>query len=307
MLNQGLYREAQTSLNTVRDFLRWGASRFDEAGLFFGHGTDNAWDEAVALISQVLRLPQGVDALILDAALTPTEKAHVVAALRRRIDRREPTPYITGKAWFAGLPFTVDKRVLIPRSPIAELIHNGFHPWLVCEPRRILDMCCGSACIGIALAHAFPDASVVCSDNSDAALEVAADNIALHDVGGQVRCLNSRTWDNFGADDVFDLIVVNPPYVDRSDFENMPAEFEHEPAVALVSGDDGLDFTKEFLQTAAAHLADDGLLVVEVGNSGEALENQFPALPLTWVEFEHGGVGVFVMSKHDALQAQRLL
>ena len=302
-----MYQEAETSLTTVRDFLRWAASRFEENTLYYGHGTDNAWDEAVALISQILLLPEGVDGLILDAALTPTEKARVIAALKRRIDKREPTPYITGKAWFAGLPFIVDQRVLIPRSPIAELIQNGFYPWLTHEPRIILDMCCGSACIGIALAQAYPDANVTCSDNSDDALAVAAQNVAMHEVDGQVSLLNSRTWDGFAASDVFDLIVVNPPYVDRGDFESMPAEFEQEPAVALVSGDDGLDFTKEFLQSAAKHMADNGLLVFEVGNSGEALENQYPNMPLTWVEFEHGGVGVFVMTKQEVLAAQDLV
>lgn len=302
-----MYQEAEASLFTVRDFLRWAASQFEQNTLFYGHGTDNAWDEAVALISQILVLPEGVDALILDARLTPSEKARVVAALKRRIDLREPTPYIIGKAWFAGLAFNVDRRVLIPRSPIAELIQNGFHPWQQQLPSKILDMCCGSACIGVALALAYPEAKVVCSDISDDALAVAAQNVSLHKVDEQVSLLNSRTWQNFSATDVFDLIVVNPPYVDRGDFETMPPEFEHEPALALVSGDDGLDFTKEFLQTAAKHLSDQGLLVFEVGNSGEALENQYPTMPLTWVEFEHGGVGVFVMTKDEVLQAQALV
>ena len=302
-----MYQEAESTLMTVRDFLRWAASRFAEEQLFYGHGTDNAWDEAVALISQILFLPEGVDAVILDAKLTSTEKQRVIAALKSRIEQRLPVPYITGKAWFAGMPFIVDSRVLIPRSPIAELINNGFYPWLTQEPQRILDMCCGSACIGIALAAAYPEAQLVASDYSEEALAVAKQNVALHGMEDQLNLVHSETWQGFAADEVFDLIVVNPPYVDRSDFETMPQEFSHEPVCALVSGDDGLDFTREFLRDAANHLSDDGLLVLEVGNSGEGLEIQYPEMPLTWVEFEHGGVGVCVMTKQEALIAQKLV
>lgn len=302
-----MYQDAKQSLFTVRDYLRWSASRFIEADLYFGHGTDNAWDEAVALVSQVLHLPEGVDALILDAALTLAEKNHLLDALAQRIDQRRPTPYITGRAWFAGLSFIVDERVLIPRSPIAELILQGFSPWLSSPPSRILDMCCGSACIGIALAQTFYDAQVDCSDISDDALAVAQANIELHACGDRVRLLKSDIWQAFEAGDVYDLMVVNPPYVDQFDYDTMPPEYGHEPRLALTSGDDGLDFTKQFLAHAVDHLSDDGLLVLEVGNSGEALEQQFPTMPLTWHEFAQGGVGVLVMTRAEAKAAQKLV
>jgi len=302
-----MYNQASNELSTVRDFLRWSASQFDRAGLFYGHGTDNAWDEAVALVSQLLHLPQGVDAVILDAKLTGQEKQTLIAGLKQRIEHRVPTPYITGKAWFCGMPFHVNENVLIPRSPIGEMINNNFAPWLMTEPKRILDMCCGSACIGIAMAEAFYEAQVDCSDISPDALEVAQKNVQLHECEERVRLLESDQWQGFAEDDVYDLIVVNPPYVDQHDYDTMPIEFSHEPRLALTSGDDGLDFTKTFLAKAADHLSDDGLLVLEVGNSGLALEEQFPDMPLTWVEFEHGGVGVFVMNKAEAVLAQSLV
>lgn len=302
-----MYNQAFNELHTVRDFLRWSASQFERAGLFYGHGTDNAWDEAVALVSQVLWLPQGVDAIILDAKLTGNEKFRLGKALKARIDDRVPVPYITGKAWFCNMPFVVTPDVLIPRSPIAEMINNGFAPWLQVEPQRILDMCCGSACIGIAMAAAYPNAFVDCSDISPEALNVAAENVVMHDMAEQVQLVESDQWQAFDKTDVYDLIVVNPPYVDLHDYETMPPEFAHEPVMALTSGEDGLDFTKSFLAKAADHLSDEGLLVLEVGNSGLALEEQYPGMPITWVEFEHGGVGVLVMSKAEALIAKDLV
>lgn len=302
-----MYQDAKQSLTSVRDYLRWAASRFIEAKLYFGHGTDNAWDEAVSLVSQVLKLPEGVDAIILDAALTLAEKNLLLDALQQRIEQRLPTPYITGRAWFSGLEFIVDPRVLIPRSPIAELIEQQFSPWLAAPPVRILDMCCGSACIGIALAQVFDSATVDCSDISSGALEVAQQNVDLHDCGERVRLLKSDIWHSFGSDDVYDLIVVNPPYVDQHDYDTMPVEFGHEPRLALSSGADGLDFTKQFLAKAADHMSEAALLVVEVGNSGQALEEQFPDMPLTWHEFSRGGVGVFVMTRDEARAAQKLV
>lgn len=301
-----MYQEAKEYLYTIRDFLRWSASRFEDKGLFFGHGTDNAWDEAVSLVSQVLSLPQGVDAVLLDARLTATEKELLLHALQRRIEDRVPTPYITGKAWFANMPFNVDERVLIPRSPIAELISHNFQPWLATEPSHILDMCCGSACIGIALAHCFYEANVDCSDISNEALQLAQSNVDLHDCGDRVSLIHSDMWQGF-SDQQYDLIVVNPPYVDQQDYDSMPEEFTHEPRLALTSGQDGLDFTKAFLKQAADYMTDNALLVFEVGNSGEALEQQYPDMPLTWLDFEHGGVGVFVMNKHEVLAAQTIV
>ena len=299
-----MYQEARQNLHTIRDYLRWAASRFDEAGLYFGHGTDNAWDEAVSLISQILHLPNGEDAIILDARLTESEQNRLLTALKQRLDERLPLPYITGQAWFCELPFTVDKRVLIPRSPIAELIRNNFKPWLNQPPTRVLDMCCGSACIGIAIGAYLPNVQVDCSDISSDALAVAQQNITRHDCQNWVQLRQSDGWEAFADDDVYDLIVVNPPYVNANDLATMPAEYRHEPQLALAAGTDGLDFCRQFFKQAAAHLQETGLLILEVGNSGQALEAQYPELNFTWLELEHGGVGVLLMDYSQAVRAQ---
>jgi len=286
------------NLYSVRDFLRWACSRFHEKSLFFGHGTDNAWDEAVQLVMHALHLPAQGDQRFLDARLTEAEKHAVLDVLDRRISERVPAPYITGEAWFAGLPFRVDERVLIPRSPLGELIENGFEPWLPFVPERILDLCTGSGCIGIACAHLFEDATVVLSDISTDALAVARDNIARHDLGDRVAAVASDLFDGLPGER-FDLIISNPPYVDAGDFNTLPEEFRHEPALALASGDDGLDFTRRLLAEAADHLTPEGILIVEVGNSWPALEEAFPQLPFTWLEFERGGHGVFLLHRRD--------
>ncbi|MBB3046134.1 ribosomal protein L3 glutamine methyltransferase [Litorivivens lipolytica] len=286
-------------LETVRDYLRWTISRFGEADLFYGHGTDNAQDDAWYLICGALKLPFDLDGRLLDGRLTGEEKTRVEQLVERRIQERIPVAYLVGEAWFAGLPFWVDERVLVPRSPLGELIEAGFQPWLGdVEPKRILDLCTGSGCIGIACAFAFPEADVVLSDLSPDALEVANSNIARHDVKARVRAIESNVFDNL-AEQRFDLIVSNPPYVDAEDLASMPAEYHAEPPLGLGSGEDGLDITRRILREAAGHLNDGGLLVVEVGNSGRALDEAFPELPLTWVEFEQGGHGVFVISKED--------
>lgn len=289
-------------LQTVRDFIRWGASRFHEANLFFGHGTDNAWDEAVFLVLSAIHLPPDSDARILDARLTRTEKQRVAMYLERRVNERIPAPYITGEAWFAGLPFKVDERVLIPRSPIAELIEQGFEPWLAHEPARILDLCTGSGCIGIACAMAFPEARVDLSDISGDALVITQGNIDRHQLGDRVRAVQSDLFAEL-REERYDLIVSNPPYVDAQDFVVMPAEYQHEPELALVSGADGLDFTRRLLREAPRHLEPHGVLVVEVGNSAAALDSAFPELPVTWLEFERGGFGVFVISREQLVAA----
>ncbi len=286
------------SLHTVRDFLRWAISRFNEHGLFYGHGTDNAWDEAVQLVMHALHLPIDGDQRLLDGRLTAAEKRAVLAVLDKRIVERIPTPYITGEAWFAGLPFSVDRRVLIPRSPLAELITQGFDPWLPHPPNRILDLCTGSGCIGIACALAFEEAEVVLSDISPQALEVARVNIQRHGVEERVMAVACDLFAGLSGQR-FDLIVSNPPYVDAVDFAALPEEYRHEPALALASGADGLDFTRRLLVEAAAHLEEDGVLIVEVGNSWPALEAAFPSLPFTWLELAQGGHGVFLLHRHE--------
>lgn len=285
-------------LKTLRDFLRWAVSTFNREGIFYGHGTDNAWDEALHLVNHLLHLPPAGDQRFLDANLTAEEKQAIVGLVNRRVAERIPVPYLIGEAWFAGLKFAVDERVLIPRSPIAELIEQGFHPWLANEPETILDLCTGSGCIGIACAHAFPAARVDLSDISLAALEVARDNIRRHGLEHQVTAIQSDLFDGL-AGKTYDLIVSNPPYVDAVDMASLPAEFRHEPELALASGADGLDFTRRLLTEAAAHLTPDGVLIVEVGNSWPALEAAFPDLPFTWVEFERGGGGVFMLRRDD--------
>lgn len=287
-------------LHTVRDYIRFGTSRFNEAQVYFGHGSDNAWDDALALVLYALHLGQEGREQILDARLTPGEGRAILALFIRRIEGRVPVPYLTGEAWFAGLKFSVDERVLIPRSPIAELIETGFAPWLADEPAAILDLCTGGGCIGIGCAYAFPAAEVVLSDISSDALAVANDNISQHQLNSRVRAIESDLF--AGIDQRFDLIVSNPPYVDAADYGAMPAEYHCEPALALESGDDGLDFTRRLLREAANYLNDAGVLVVEVGNSAVHLEAAFPDVPFTWLEFERGGYGVFVLTRAELVE-----
>ena len=292
------YLKVCDELFTIRDFLRWGASEFTAANLFYGHGTDNPWDEAEILVLHALHLTPPLANEWLDSRLTRSERERVVENLARRIEERIPAAYITGQAWFAGLPFSVDERVLVPRSPLGELIQKRFEPWLIQSPQRILDLCTGSGCIGIACAYAFPDAEVQLSDISFDALDVTWENIQRHDLEDRVFALQSDLFENLQGQ-VFDLIVSNPPYVDADDMASLPDEYHAEPELGLASGEDGLDFTRQLLVQAADHLTDAGLLIVEVGNSWVALKEAFPELPFTWVEFERGGHGVFMLTKMD--------
>ncbi|MBR9912082.1 MAG: 50S ribosomal protein L3 N(5)-glutamine methyltransferase [Gammaproteobacteria bacterium] len=295
-------------LITIRDYLRWATSRFNAAHLFFGHGTDNAWDEAVQLIMPSLHLPWDSSPDLLNARLTSDERKLLVELIERRISERIPAAYLTGKAWFAGLEFYVDERVLVPRSPLAEMIGEQFQPWLTVWPERVLDLCTGSGCIGIACARQFADAEVILSDIDAGALQVAQANIDKHRLGDQVSAVQSDLFSGLVGQS-FDLIVSNPPYVNAEDLDTMPAEFRAEPAIALGSGNDGLAFTRRLLREARAHLRDGGLLVVEVGNSWPALEAAYPSVPFTWVELADGGHGVFTLSAEqldqyaEALQA----
>ena len=281
-------------LTTVRDWIRWGSSEFTAKQCFFGHGTDNAWDEAAVLVLWAIHQPWANLPNVLDACLTQEECEKVYALLQARITQRKPAAYLTGEAWFGGLRFLVNDKVLVPRSPIAELIAHGFEPWIHQAPQNILDLCTGSGCIGVLCAKTF-GAEVHVSDISREALEVAEKNITLHQLQGQVRAIESDLFQNLTGN-TYDLIVSNPPYVDRQDINTMPAEFHAEPEIGLAAGEDGLDIVRQILRQAIHHLTDEGLLVVEVGNSWLALEQAFPEVPFIWPEFEHGGHGVFVLS-----------
>lgn len=286
---------------TVATMLEQGQQQFETAQIYFGHGTTSAWDEAVYLLSHVLDLPPDADRSLLSQVLTDQQQADIQALYQRRVSERIPAPYLTGTAWFSGLPFKVDKRVIIPRSPLAELVYNGFQPWCETEPAKVLDLCTGSGCIGIACAYAFEQAHVVLSDISVDALAVAAVNIEQHEVGNRVRALQSDLFDGLSGQR-FDLIVSNPPYVDAVDLADMPDEYQHEPELALASGDDGLDFTRRLLSEAEQYLTEEGILVVEVGNSWVALERAFAKVPFVWLEFAEGDAGVFVLSRNQLLE-----
>ena len=292
-------------LQTLRDFIRWALTQFNRHNLYYGHGTDNAWDEALHLVLGSLHLPWDTDERLLDARLTQLEREKLLHLIQQRCEQHTPLPYLLGESWFAGLAFKVDPRVLIPRSPIAELIEQGFSPWVDAlePPKRILDLCTGSGCIGIACAYAFPVAEVVLADISQDALDVAEENIARHHLLSRVKTHCGDLFRELDGE-TFDLIVSNPPYVDARDLATMPEEYRQEPELALAAGEDGLSLVRVILAQARHHLTPQGLLVVEVGNSDEALEALLPQVPFLWVEFESQARGVFVLTA-DQLAAHQ--
>ena len=289
-------------LETIEDFIRWGANHFDSNGLFYGHGTDNAMDESVALVFHVLNLQYDIPAEHLQNRLSDQEKTTILELFQRRVDERKPAAYLTNTAYFTGLPFYVDESVLVPRSPIAELIDTGFAPWI--DPERvtaILDVCTGSGCIGIACAYSFPGAAVDLVDISPQAIRVANKNIQQHGLQERVMAIQS---DLFAVldDKRYDIIVSNPPYVSSSEMLDLPQEYHQEPALGLEAGDAGLDIVIPFLQQASSYLKPDGIIVVEVGLSSDALQERFPQVPFLWLEFEHGGEGVFMLTADQLLE-----
>ena len=284
---------------TVAELIRYGAEEFEHAGLAFGHGTGDAIDDAAALVFHTLGLAHDDAQKAYDTRPAPAGLELTLAAFARRIEGRVPAAYLMGRMWFAGLEFEVDERVIVPRSPFAQMIAAGFEPWVdPAKVRRILDVGTGSGCIAIACAKRFERARVDAVDLSPVALEVAERNVARHRVGERVRLLRGDALEPVRGER-YDLIVSNPPYVSHDEMDRLPPEYRHEPDISLRAGDDGLDVARHILAGAADCLEPHGVLFVEVGDSDERLQSAFPRVPFLWLEFEHGGGGVFMLTKHE--------
>ena len=295
-----MFKQAQNELSTLRDMMRFAVSRFTEASLFFGHGSDNAWDEAAYLLLHTLHLP--IDRLepFMDARLTSSERADVLEIIRRRISERLPAAYLTNEAWLGDCRFYVDQRVIVPRSHIAELLREQLSPWVE-DPwaiRNVLDMCTGSGCLAILAAHAFPEAKVDGVDISPDALVVARRNVDDYDLAARLRLTESNAFAALEGK-VYDVIISNPPYVNAESMAALPEEYRREPELALASGEDGLDFTRILLKQAARHLSPKGLLIVEIGHNREALEMAFPDTSFVWLDTSAGDENVFILRRED--------
>lgn len=292
-------------LATIQDMMRWAYSYFNASDLYYGHGYDNAWDEAQQLVLAALYLPADVPEAMYQSRLTLVEKERVIHLIETRLGTRQPVAYLTNSAWFCGSEFYVDERTIVPRSPIGELIMQKFAGLIDHEPKRILDMCTGSGCIAIACAQQFLEAEVDAVDLSLDALDVAQINIERHGLAERVFPISSDLFNDI-PQDKYDLIVTNPPYVDEEDLDDMPQEFHFEPEMSLGSGADGLDITKRILAQAADYLTDNGVLVCEVGNSMVHLIEQFPTVPFNWIEFKNGGLGVFSLTRAQLVEHRHL-
>jgi ribosomal protein L3 glutamine methyltransferase len=285
-----------STLTTIRDYIRWGASRFAPAGLHFGHGTAAPLDEAAALVLHTLHLPYNLSEFYMQSNLTLEERHKLADVIEQRIATRKPAAYLTHEAIFCGLSFYVDERVLVPRSPIAELIEQRFAPWVEeAQVERILDLCTGSGCIAIACAYAFADAAVDAVDLSADALAVAAINVGRHRLEDDIMLHESDLFDNL-PDFRYDIIVSNPPYVAVEEWQQLPPEFQAEPEMGFVAGESGLDIVIRILAEASNYLTPQGILVVEVGSSAQTLQDAFPDVPFYWLDFERGGDGVFLLT-----------
>jgi len=295
-----MLEQARTELSTLRDLLRFAVSRYNEARLFFGHGTDNAWDEAVYLLLHSLHLPLDRIEPFLDAKLTSAERADLLHLIERRVKERLPVAYLTNEAWLGEFSFYVDERVIVPRSFIAELLREQLAPWVE-DPDAVadvLDLCTGSACLAILAAHAFPAARIDAVDLSPDALAVARHNVADYDLAARIRLVEGNLFAGLKSRR-YDLIIANPPYVNAAAMATLPAEYRREPELALASGDDGLDLTRAILAGARRQLRPHGLLVVEIGHNREALEAAFPETPFTWLDTTAGDQYVFLLHRDD--------
>ena len=290
------------ALQRIRDLVRWGASEFARAGLSFGHGAATPLDEAWHLTCIALHLPFELPESWLDSAVTTSERDAVLALFRQRVQTRKPAAYLTGRAWFCGLEFEVNEQVLVPRSPIAELLDRGLSPWLLEPPTQILDLCTGCGCIGIAAALHFPDAAVDLVDLSEEALAVCRRNVERYALGDRVSVYQGDLYGAIG-DACYDLILSNPPYVPAAECEALPDEYRHEPRLGLDGGDDGMDLVERIVREAPGHLSDDGILVCEVGAYIDEFVQRFPRLPVTWADLDRGGEGVFIISRRDLVRS----
>jgi ribosomal protein L3 glutamine methyltransferase len=294
------FSEASTSLRTVRDCFRFAISRFKEAKLFFGHGSENAYDEAAYLILHTLHLPLEELEPFLDARLTQSEIYEVLNIIEKRVAQRLPAAYLTQQAWLGEHSFYVDERVIVPRSFIAELLRERLYPWIedAEQVNNVLDLCTGSGCLAILAAEAFPHAIIDAVDISPDALDVAKHNVTDYGLEDRIELIESDLFTGL-AGRKYDIIISNPPYVDAPSVDALPQEYLHEPELALGSGADGLDATRIILQQAANHLTEDGILVVEIGHNRDVLEAAFPDLPFNWLDVSAGSEYVFLLHKHD--------
>ena len=295
-----MFEQAQNELSTLRDLMRFSVSRFSEAGLYFGHGSDNAWDESAYLLLHTLHLPLDRLEPFMDARLTGDERAAALRIIKRRITERLPAAYLTNEAWLGEYRFYVDQRVIVPRSHIAELLREQLSPWID-DPwavGRVLDLCTGSGCLAILAAQAFPEARVDAVDISPDALAVARRNVDDYQLAARLRLVESNAFAGV-AGERYDVIISNPPYVNAESMAALPEEYRREPELALASGEDGLDFVRIILKEAAAHLNPKGVLIVEIGNNQSELERAFPELPFTWLDTAAGDQFVFMLHRED--------
>lgn len=303
MYNKEKQQDILDNLHTIRDFIRWTMTEMTAEKVFFGHGSDNMWDEAVHLVLSAINMTHDIDTNMVSSNLLKEEKKAIIKYVYQRTHERKPLSYILKKAWFVDMEFDIDERVIIPRSPIAELIRNDYAPWVndADSIKNVLDLCTGSGCIGIASSFVFENADVTLVDISDDALEIANHNIKKHQLSDRVTAVKSDLFDNLGGKK-FGVIVSNPPYVDNEDLASMPAEYHFEPKLALEAGNDGLDLAKRIILEAGKHLTEDGVLIVEVGNSQHALMEMCPDIPFTWLSFAEGGDGVFLLTYNELIQ-----
>lgn len=282
---------------TIAALIEKATQQLSTQPLYFGHGTDSAAQEARWMVLGALGLDWETADADLQQAVSGDKQDQVAGLLQERINTRKPAAYLLGECWFAGLAFNVDERVIVPRSPFAELIHNRFAPWLTAAPKRVLDLCCGSGCMGIAAAVAFPEAQVDIIDLSPDALDVARSNIQRHGLEDRVRAIESDLFTH--AEGPYDLILSNPPYVPQWEYDALPVEYHREPEMSLVAGEDGLDLVIPMMLQAPEYLSERGRVFIEVGNTDEYLANCFPEVPFEWIEFENGGAGVYTLSREQ--------